>query len=118
MKSVWLLVVLGLLTAQVVCMPPTPIGIDALDDENHDNDDDGDDGDCTNSTLISATGGAAGGASLDDGTDLAVGEQEDGDDDGDGEPPPSSSFVTEIRAHLEGLRLQPTTITPAKAGGM
>jgi hypothetical protein len=116
MKSLWLLVVLGLLVAQVVSMPPTPIGIDTSLDENHDNDDD--DCDHTNSTLSSAGGDAvaAGGASLDNGTDLAEGEQED--DDEDGEPPPSSGFVTEIRAHLEGLRLQPTTATEAKAGGM
>ena len=111
MKSLWLLVVLGLLTARVVSMPPTPISIDALDDENHDDDDDGDH---TNSTLSSARGGA-GGASLDNGTDLAVGEQDD--DTGDDELPPRSSFVTEIRAHLAGLRLRPTTVTPAKAGG-
>jgi hypothetical protein len=119
MKSFWLLVVLGLLVAQVVCMPPTPISIDtstSLDDENHHNGDD--DCDHTNSR-----GGAAGGANMDDGTDLAVGEQgddtgEEDDGDGDGEPPPSSGFVTEIRAHLEGLRLQPITATAAKAGGM
>ena len=71
MKSWWLLIVFGLLVARVVSMPPTPISIDTLDDENHDDEDD--DGDHTNSTL-SSTGGGAGGASLDDGTDLAVGE--------------------------------------------
>ena len=123
MKSLWLLVVLGLLVARVVVsMPPTPISIDTLDDENHDDDDD--DGDRTNSSLSGAGDGGAGGASLDHATDLAVGEQDDDDDDddadnGDDEPPLSSSFVTEIRAHLEGLRLRPTTIdiTPAKIGG-
>ena len=47
-----------------------------------------------------------------------MGEQDDDDDDmDDDEPPPSTSFVAEIRAHLEGLRLQPTTVTTVKAGG-
>ena len=71
-------------------------------------------------TCISSARGGAGGASLNDGTDLAVGEQDDimdDDDGGDDELPPRSSFVTEIHAHLEGLRLRPTTVTPAKAGG-
>jgi hypothetical protein len=100
-------------------MPPTPIGIDTSLEENHDNDGD-DDCDHTNFTLSGAGGDAvaAGGASLDNRTDLAVGEQDDDTGDGDGEPPPSSGFVTEIRAHLEGLRLQPTTTTAEKAGGM
>ena len=60
---------------------------------------------------------------MDDGIDLAIGEQDDDtgdddDDDGDDEPPPSSSFESEIRAHLEGLRLRPTTVTQGKSGGM
>ena len=111
MKSIWLLVVLGLLMVQVIS--PTPV--DATDDSDDDSDDH------TNSTAAGGSnGGIAGEASLDLDPDLAEGEQEDEDDgnNGDDEPPPSSSFVAEIRAHLEGLRLQPITTVTTKAGGI
>ena len=73
MKSIWLLVVLGLLMVQVIS--PTPV--DAADDSDDDSDDH------TNSTAAGgSSGGTAGGASLDLDPDSAEGEQED-EDDGD-----------------------------------
>ena len=108
MKSLWLLVLLGPLMVQVIRISSTPVDTPDPDDANDD-----DSTDSTNSSLSSD----AGRASFDNATDLAVDDQDDmTDDDGD-EPPPSSGFVAEIRAHLEGSRLQPTTLTTAKAGG-
>ena len=62
MKSVWLLVVLGLLIVQVIS--PTPVN---ATDDNNDGHDDND-----NSTGHGGSRGSAGGASL--GPDLAEGE--------------------------------------------
>ena len=106
MKSLWLLVILDVLMVQVISSTP----VNTTDNDNYNGND---------HTNSSGSGDAAGGASLDP-ADLVVGEQDDddgGDDMDDDEPPPSSSFVAEICAHLEGLWLQPTTVTMAKAGG-
>ena len=104
MKSLWLLVILGVLMVQIVSSTP----VDTTDNDSDNNNE---------HTNSSSSGRSAGGASSLDPADLAVGEQDDDDDVDDDEPPPSSSFVAEIRAHLEGLLLQPTTVTTAKAGG-
>ena len=103
MKLLWVLAVLGLLMVQVI----SPAPVNATDDDDND--------DHTNGTG-DGTGGSAGGASL--GPDLAEGahEQDNESDNSDDEPPPSSSFVAEIRTHLEGLQLQPITAVTAKAG--